>query len=59
MSRAVIDGVFGDLDGNGTVDAADLAVLLSNWGAAGGEADLDMDGVVGPADLTLLLGAWG
>lgn len=51
--------VFGDLDGNGIVDGADLAILLSAWGDAGGPADLDGDGVVGGSDLGLLLGAWG
>jgi glucose/arabinose dehydrogenase len=47
-----------DLDGNGTVDAADLGVLLGQWGSAG-SADLDGSGTVDGADLALLLGAWG
>lgn len=47
----------GDLNGSGTVDAADLAVLLGAWGSAG-EADLDHDGSVGAADLAILLGQW-
>ncbi len=46
-----------DLDGNGAVDAADLAALLSQWGQAG-SGDLDHDGVVGASDLAILLGAW-
>jgi hypothetical protein len=46
-----------DLDGNGIVNAADLAALLSQWGSAG-SADLDEDGNVGAADLAILLGAW-
>lgn len=46
-----------DLDGNGIVNAADLAVLLSQWGSAG-SADLDEDGNVGAPDLAILLGAW-
>jgi endonuclease/exonuclease/phosphatase family metal-dependent hydrolase len=47
-----------DLDGDGDVDAADLATLLSQWGTAG-SADISGDGVVGAEDLAMLLGAWG
>ncbi len=51
--------VFGDLNGDGHVDAADLAILLGSWGPAkGSAADLNNDGVVDAADLALLLGAW-
>lgn len=49
-----------DLNGSGTVDAADLAVLLGAWGPNPGQpADLDGSGVVDAADLAMLLGAWG
>lgn len=48
-----------DLDGNGTVDAADLAGLLAAWGSSGSPADLDGNGTVDAADLAALLGAWG
>ena len=47
----------GDLDGNGTVDAADLSILLSSWGSAAG--DLNGDGSTDAADLTILLNNWG
>lgn len=47
-----------DLDGDGQVGAADLAILLGSWGG-GGAADLDGDMVVGAADLAILLGSWG
>ncbi len=47
-----------DLDGNGSVGASDLAVLLGAWGQ-GGPADLDGNGTVGASDLAFLLGAWG
>jgi len=50
-------GCTGDLDGDGTVSASDLATLLSAWGGPG--ADLDGDGSTGASDLTLLLSAWG
>ncbi|MFM1804296.1 MAG: hypothetical protein RL136_1175 [Planctomycetota bacterium] len=49
-----------DLNGDGAVDAADLAALLNAWGAcAGCAADLDGDGSVGASDLAVLLNAWG
>ena len=41
------------------IDASDLAMLLSSWGAAGGPADIDCDGIVGGSDLAALLGTWG
>lgn len=48
-----------DLDGNGSVEAGDLANLLSAWGATGTpREDLDLDGTVGPSDLAQLLAAW-
>jgi hypothetical protein len=47
-----------DLDGDGAVGAADLAILLGQWGGPG-SGDLDGDGSVGAADLAVLLGAWG
>lgn len=49
----------GDLDGDGSVGAGDLANLLSAWGAVGSPADLDLSGEVGASDLATLLGAWG
>jgi hypothetical protein len=47
-----------DLDGNGSVDAADLATLLSQWGTDG-TADLSGDNIVGAEDLAMLLSMWG
>ncbi|MFM1890451.1 MAG: hypothetical protein RLZZ565_1208 [Planctomycetota bacterium] len=47
-----------DLNGDGTVNGADLSVLLSQWGGPG-SADFDFSGSVGGADLAVLLGAWG
>jgi hypothetical protein len=47
-----------DLDGDGQVGAADLAILLGQWGGAG-SADLNNNGNVGAEDLALLLGEWG
>jgi len=54
------DGVLGDLNGDGVVNAADLAILLGAWGPAtpGEAADLNGDGEVNAADLAIMLGAW-
>jgi len=46
-----------DLNGDGTVDGADLGILLASWGSRG-PGDLNGDGVVDGADLGLLLAAW-
>ena len=51
-------GVPGDFDGNGTVDGADLATLLNNWGS-GGVADLNGDGTTDAADMAILLNNFG
>lgn len=48
----------GDLDNDGAVGAADLAIMLGAWGSAGA-GDLDNDGAVGASDLAILLGLWG
>jgi hypothetical protein len=47
----------GDLDGSGSVDASDLALLLGGWGGPAG--DLNGDQTTDASDLALLLGAWG
>ena len=50
----------GDLNGDGAVDAADVTILLDNWGATGPNiADLNGDGSVGASDFSLLLNNWG
>lgn len=46
-----------DLNGDGLVGPADLAILLAAWGGTG-PADLDGNGSVGAEDLAILLGAW-
>ena len=51
-----------DLVDDGTVNAADLGVLLNFWGTDGSGfpgVDLDGDGIVGAADLSALLSSWG
>ena len=57
-------GLAGDINGDGAVNGADLAVLLGDWGQSSSTSgflasDLDGDGLVGGADLAALLSAWG
>ena len=47
-----------DIDRSGSVDGADLATLLGQWGVAG-SADLNGSGMVDGSDLAVLLNAWG
>ncbi len=58
--RAVRDAPC-DLDGTGTVDGADLRLLLSAWGPAMDPhpADFNQDCAVDGMDLGALLAAWG
>ena len=55
--------VLGDLDGDGTVGASDLLILLASWGPCGdcGDCIADLDGncTVGASDLLILLANWG
>lgn len=48
-----------DLNGDGTTNAADLAILLGAWGPNSSCADLNFNGLVNAADLAILLGGWG
>ena len=57
MQVTVSGGNAADLNGDGRVDAADLAILLNQWGTSG-SADIDHDGIVGGSDLGALLNAW-
>jgi hypothetical protein len=58
-----VDHALADLNGDGQVNAVDLALLLGAWGPCSDEcdcpADLDGNGTVGAFDLAILLGAWG
>ncbi len=54
-------GCAADLNGDGAVNASDLALALGGWGVCSGPcaADLNGDGEVNASDLALLLGGWG
>lgn len=47
-----------DLNNDGTVNGADLGLLLGNW-AGSGIGDIDGNGFVDGSDLGRLLGVWG
>jgi hypothetical protein len=51
----------GDLFPNGTINGADLGIMLSEWGPAVGNtiSDLNRDGSVDGTDLGYLLSRWG
>jgi hypothetical protein len=48
-----------DINGDGSVGAGDLTILLSAWGTAHAASDIDNDGIVAASDLTMLFAAWG
>jgi hypothetical protein len=51
-----------DIDGSGTVNAVDLAAVLTVWGTDGGKypnADIDGNGEVNGPDLAAVLSSWG
>ena len=57
-----VDPCPGDINLNSTVDAVDLAMVLTSWGTSGGDyprADTNHDGIVSGPDLGALLGGWG
>ncbi|MDZ4832143.1 MAG: M12 family metallo-peptidase [Phycisphaerae bacterium] len=47
-----------DLNGDGIVNGADLAIVLGAWNAAGPLGDVNLDGIVNGADLGIVLGSW-
>ena len=69
--RIIFDGLFdtvgnkpGDINGDGDVNAADLSILLANFGKSGTAitnpaADINDDGDVNAADLSILLSNFG
>ena len=53
-------GLFGDLDGSGSVDSGDIALALLDFGSCPGcAADLDQSGVVDFGDVALILLSYG
>ena len=48
-----------DLDCSGTVDGADLAQILSEWGLGHSAGDINGSGAIDGVDFGILLAAWG
>ena len=62
VASAIACGCDSDLVGDGTVNAADMAIVLNFWGTNGSlfpGVDIDGDGVVNGSDLAAVLNAWG
>lgn len=48
-----------DLNGDGLVGSADLAIVLGTWGPGDSIGDINNSGDVTAADLAIVLGSWG
>lgn len=48
-----------DVNRDGYVDAADLAIVLANWGTRDAASDVDRSGLVDAGDLAAVLAEWG
>jgi len=59
VGRVFVFSCPGDLNADGAISSADLALLLGQWGTGDPAADLDGSGAVGEEDLALLLAGWG
>ena len=55
----VVPDCEGDLNFDGRADAADLGIVLSEWGSRRSRADLDRNGIVDSGDLGRLLAFFG
>ena len=54
--------IAGDVNGDGFIGGADLAIILTNWGMSSArriDGDLDDSGIVGGGDYTQVLSNWG
>ena len=47
-----------DVNGDGVINGADLAIVLGFWGTDEPGADINQDGIVNGADITSILGSW-
>ena len=60
QSETIVVSKSPDINGDGLVNCADLAIMSSQWGQSGPNlsADLDGNGVVGASDLSILSQNW-
>ncbi len=54
----IVDGIFGDINADGSVNVLDLLRVIADWGQGGGDADLNTDGTVDILDFLLVLQEW-
>jgi len=54
-----LEGLVGDINGDGVVDTADLGILIAAFGTTDPPSDLNGDGMVDTADLGLLIANFG
>jgi hypothetical protein len=63
VSGTVAETCYGDLDYSGTVDSADMLIVISNWGSCPPEGDcpgdVNGDGAVDAFDYGIVLVYWG
>jgi len=52
-------GCAGNLNGDGTTDGADVAIVYNNWGTAGPAGNANGDNIVDGADLAVVFSCWG
>ncbi|MEY3020805.1 MAG: hypothetical protein RIS86_1, partial [Planctomycetota bacterium] len=57
-AAAPVNGIDGDYNADGMVNAADIAELLAGWNAVNPPMDLDGSGRVDAGDLAILLANW-
>jgi hypothetical protein len=53
------DDCVGDIDGDGSVNVADLLTIIGDWGSSDQSSDLDGDGTVAVGDLLIAISNWG
>lgn len=58
VARVHTTGNPADIDGNGLINGADLAIVLSAFGTASSGADIDGNGIVNGSDLAAVLAGW-
>ncbi|MDP7029468.1 MAG: hypothetical protein QF733_04525 [Phycisphaerales bacterium] len=59
MTATHMQGIPGDVNGDGTVNTDDLLAVIAAYGPCGGcPADLDGDGIVGVTDILIVIDHW-
>ncbi|MDA0660853.1 MAG: PEP-CTERM sorting domain-containing protein [Planctomycetota bacterium] len=59
LLAVVAPGCIGNVNGDGTTDGADVAIIYNAWGTNNPVADITKDGIVDGADLAEVFNCWG